>query len=200
MGIGAMNYTSVNDNCFPTSQVWDSSTAGSIWNFGYSLRNSGPTVVKTALTRLIEDKYIVIDILECPSMDYDVEPDRMAHYSYRYNTYYTGVTSSTGAVYARNLLGKNNSWRMLFSDAAEYRRAEGGAVFTSSLDPAWTNPYSNKWAHKKGGNIAYFDGSASWFSNHLISSNEWTWRTWPSYNGMKYGDQGVDKLLKDGSF
>ena len=212
MGIAAATYASNNDNCLPISDKWSDAANGAVGHFGNSLRDD-PSTGKTALRRMVEDKYLTYRSLTCPSMDYDINVDdpkkTPSHYSYRYNTYYTGVTVSGdgkkdgevygGGVYSKNLLGSNNSWRMLFSDAAEYRKNEGGAPFATSIGPNYYN--HSRWAHIRGGNIAFFDGSAKFFNNYLISSSEYNLRTWPSYYAMKYGESGgIDKLLKDGSF
>lgn len=91
-------------------------------------------------------------------MDYEVDPNNVCHYSYRYNTYYTGVTTSTGAEYSSKLLRTGDNWRMLFSDAAEYRKKEDETPFTKSVGPNYYN--HSRWAHETGGNILVFDGSA----------------------------------------
>jgi prepilin-type N-terminal cleavage/methylation domain-containing protein len=189
--LGLMSYAQDFDECLPTSPL----SAGSLWNFGFSLKRSDGAT-PTGLMRLLEGDYTKLKLLACPSMDSEVALDGAAHYSYRYNTLYSGGDEcSMDTPYSTRLVGQAGSWQMLISDAAEYRREEGGSIYRQST--VWNKL---RWSHETGGNIACFDGSAKWFGNHLASPVEYHFRTWPSYSNMKYGTRGVDQLLRDGSF
>jgi prepilin-type N-terminal cleavage/methylation domain-containing protein len=185
---GALSYAGDWNNCLPVSEKWNTTNpATNLWGFGLSLKDQGsadPKIGKPALRILINDNYIFLNSLTCPSMDYAPDLNGFAHYSYRYNSTWTGLGKSDPAQYSANILSKTESWRALFTDAGEYRKIQNMPVYfkTSINSTPWgTNPYSSRWAHQKGGNIVCFDGSALWHENIDIGLED---EKWPCWNGV----------------
>jgi prepilin-type N-terminal cleavage/methylation domain-containing protein len=115
--LGAFSYTSDFNNSLPVSEIWNTSNlCSSNSGFGLSLKSDSndTTMRKTALRILLNDNYTTLNILACPSMDYDPALDGFSHYSYRYNSTWTGLTRSGTAPYSANLLTIKESWRALF--------------------------------------------------------------------------------------
>ncbi len=186
---GINSYCGDCNNVLPVSEKWNpSDKASNLWGFGLSLKDQGAAdtkIGKTALRILNEDKYVFLSVLACPSMDYSPALDGFAHYSYRYNSTWTGLGRSGDLSYGTNIFGRAESWRALVAEAGEYRKIQNMAVYynTSINSTPWTtNPYSSKWAHKKGGNIAAFDGSVNWRKN--IISGPVEDEKWPCWNGV----------------
>jgi hypothetical protein len=188
--LGAFSYTSDYNNSLPVSEKWDPANPPTdMWGFGLSLKDKGSAdakMGKSAHRILLNDNYTTLNILACPSMDYDPALDGFAHYSYRYNSAWTGLTRSGTATYSANLLTIKESWRALFTDAGEYRKVQNMPVFykTSLSKTPWTaNPWTSRWAHQKGGNVASFDGSVAWRVNINQGLED---EKWPSWNGVVF--------------
>jgi prepilin-type N-terminal cleavage/methylation domain-containing protein len=103
----------------------------------------------------------------------------MLDYSYRYNTMENvgGRISPKGA-----LSGKAGceGWRYLLSDS-NMKRIDGSTGLPWGRNSGWMKW---KWAHRDGGNLGRFDGSATWRPNRII------WPSKPGWPTSGYGSFG----------
>jgi len=156
---------------------------------------------------LWRDEYLPKAIMMCPSQDNKGDFNNLnidgvndaftnngysgIHYGYRYNSYrsvsYAESPGYSGAPFGRNVLSRaDNTWRSLFTNAADYR-VTGGVP-----NPQTTRGTHKRWAHEGGGHVMTQRGNVLFLTSARAGLGSYTW---PGQDDCLHYRRAVDTQL-----
>jgi len=168
---------------------------------------SDSTYGRTAWRIMLDEKRIVRDQVDCPSMDFralktgGTNTHFETHYGYRYNSDRVDFRSHRFATTDAPYYGRqpfdhaDRHWRPLLTDAATFRR--DGATREIFVATQLNTQAVRKWAHLEGGHYARHDGAVQWRSNRTGFQIQ---TDWPSgntdYIWWSFGPYGLDQTIR----
>ena len=207
--LGAMAYDSDFDSQVPQSNpaAWDGSMTTD--EDQYAIGTTPPTGWACYIT----NNYVSFSLLTCPSQGWNPQvvhwwPGLGLHYSYRYNStralvYGTaGFPQNISSIAPRGFIVDPARTQLgLFSDAGIRRRNTSSPYGVVLVNPPGPSPmaYTQKWAHKYGGNVCAHDGRVIWVPNIAVGGSGTGGvpgfpRRWDASSGA--WDNSVDPYLK----